>query len=376
MNVRQSMKDKNAIGNEWAKNTLFCDHGQVCATHELDRVNEVRHIDRFVVDLLRHQGDLVAIGLDGELYPKKGADMLYDQLKRYIKYDLNAIRAVFPQHVFSPYFNLFERHLGDRQQVKELIFRGNGHDLNRIIHSLRWEARRDGFKRVVDNHARAARKNGQSVLRYLRVLFEHYSRMRVVRLDLTYQRPYISTSLGLSTGRYMLDDTVTVGDVVRHREQFLDYLRASYPSMVGYVWKIEHGVYKSFHTHWIIFLDGHEVVKDQLIGRAMGDHWRDVITDGRGGYWNVNAVKDGYRRRGLLGIGEINWFDNAKREALERVALYLAKCDYFVRLEAPGLDRIFGKGGMPKPRQTNAGRPRGSHIKAKPPQGDHPQTTA
>lgn len=135
--------------------------------------------------------------------------------------------------------------------------------------------------------------------------------------------------------------------------------------MVGYIWKIEHGVYKLFHMHWIVFLDGHEVLKDELIGRAMGDHWRDVITGSRGSYWNVNAVKDGYRKRGLLGIGEINWFDNAKRETLERVALYLAKCDYFVRLEAPGLDRIFGKGGMPKPRQTNTGRPRGRKVKAK-----------
>jgi hypothetical protein len=359
------MKDKDAIGDEWTKNTLLCEDGQVCATHELDRVNEVRHIDRFVIDLLRHKGDVVVIGLDSKLYPAKGADVLYEQLQRYLKYDLDAIRAVFPKHGFSPYFDLFAQHFGDRQHVWGLILRNNGHDLNRIIHSLRWEARKDGFKKMVDNHARAARKNGHSVLRYLRALFETYSRLLVVRLDLTYQRPYVATSLGLSTGRYSLADPVTVEDVVHHREQFLDYLRAEYPAMVGYVWKIEHGVYKSFHMHWLIFLDGHEVVKDELISRAMGDHWRDVITGGRGSYWNVNAVKDGYRKRGLLGIGEINWFDNAKREALERVALYLAKCDYFVRLEAPGLDRIFGKGGMPKPRQTNTGRPRGSKAKAK-----------
>lgn len=364
------MKDKEAIGDEWAKNTLFCEHGRVCSTHELDRVSEVRHIDRFVIELLRHHGDLVTIGTDGELYPTKGGDALYDQLRRYLKYDLRAIRAVFPQHGFSPYFDLFERHLGDRQQIRELIFRGDGHDLNRVIHSLRWEARKDAFKRVVDNHTRAARKNGQSALRYIRALFETYSRLRVVRLDLTYQRPYMTTSLGLSTGRHTLDDPITAEDVVRHRESFLHYLRASFPSMVGYIWKIEHGVYKSFHMHWIVFLDGHEVVKDEFIGRAMGDHWRDVITGGRGSYWNVNAVKDGYRKRGLLGIGEINWFDDAKRGALERVALYLAKCDYFVRLEAPGLDRIFGKGGMPKPRQTNTGRPRDSKAKTESPPGN------
>lgn len=76
------MKDKNAIGDEWAKNTLFCEDGQVCATHELDRVSEVRNIDRFVIDLLHHPGDLVLIGLDGELHPTKGADVLYDQLQR------------------------------------------------------------------------------------------------------------------------------------------------------------------------------------------------------------------------------------------------------------------------------------------------------
>jgi hypothetical protein len=358
------MKEKNVIGEEWAKNTVFCDGGQVCVTHELDRVSEVRHIDRFVIDLLRHKADLVVTGLDGKLYPAKGADVLFGQLERYLKYDLNAIRTAFPKHGFTPYFDLFARYFGDRQQIWGLILRHDGRELNRIVHALRWDASKGAFKKTVDNHARGARKNGHSVLRYVRALFEAYSRLRPIRLDLTYQRPYVSTSLGLSTGR-RLEDPVTPEDVVRHREQFLDYLRENYPAMVGYVWKIEHGVYKSFHMHWIIFLDGHEVVKDELMGHAMGDHWRDVITGGRGSYWNVNAVKDGYRKRGLLGIGEINWFDNAKREALERVALYLAKCDYFVRLEAPGLDRIFGKGGMPKPRQTNTGRPRGRKVKAK-----------
>lgn len=360
------MKDKNDASSEWLRSTLLYEDGKVCATHEMDCVAEVRQIDKFVITLIRHKGPLVAKSINGRLDILTDCENLYANFLACLRLNLGFIRAVFPKHRFSPYVELYERHMGDRQKIWGVIHHGDANGLNGLVAALREEARKSGFRKAIDNHERAARKNADSVRRYVRSMFDRYSRLRVIRLDLTYQRKYVDTVrlvMKAEAGQ-PVDDPVSAEDIVKHRDMFLKYLREAYPALVGYVWKIEHGVYKSFHLHWIIFLNGHDAMQDEVMGKAMGEHWQNVITGRRGSYWNVNGHKDEYKKQGLLGIGEINWYETDRRAALEKVALYLAKVDYFIRVEAPEIDRIFGKGSTPKRTNGGSGRPRGSATSA------------
>jgi hypothetical protein len=361
------MKDRNTVGAEWLRSTLLVEDDKVCVTEEMDRVSDVRTIDEFMISMATYGRDLVIKIVKGRLKVAREDMELYAAFLRSLHIDLGLLRQVFPRGRLSPYFELYTRHLGSRHRIQSMLDHGNVDGLNTILKALRGEARTREFRTVIDKHRRASRKNGDSAIRYVRALFECYSRLLVIRLDLTYQGEYVKVTRRLlmnqwAKGNGPVKDPIAPEDVLVHRGEFLLYLRKTYPSLVGYIWKIEHGVYKSFHAHWVIFLNGHESMRDEVIGRMMGEHWRQVITCERGSYWNVNSQKNKneYEKRDLLGVGEINWYDTAAREKLERVVLYLAKVDYFVRLEAPGFVRIFGRGEIPKRTKKQVGRPRGS----------------
>ena len=95
----------------------------------------------------------------------------------------------------------------------------------------------------------------------------------------------------------------------------------------------------------------------------------DVITKGRGNYWNINANKAKYKQRGQLGIGvinasETNLVDNLKH----RVVGYLCKSTQFVSLRPPeGLYskrkiKTIRRGEFPVKPPKKLGRPRKTQV--------------
>ena len=95
--------------------------------------------------------------------------------------------------------------------------------------------------------------------------------------------------------------------------------------------------------------------QDGVLARMVGEYWRDSITAGTGRYFNCNAVKDKYK---YLGIGMISFNQLDRVSALKnRVASYLTKVDYWVRLSADS-GRSFFRGNMPKLKTMKRGRPR------------------
>jgi hypothetical protein len=127
-------------------------------------------------------------------------------------------------------------------------------------------------------------------------------------------------------------------------------------SMVGYCWKLELAPHKGFHYHMIFFYDGSKVQQDTNIARMIGEYWMNVITQGKGLYYNCNADKSKYER---CGIGTINHYDTELRENLNLAAQYLAKPDDYLRDNASNIevDRTFGRGVM-REKIENRGRPR------------------
>jgi hypothetical protein len=126
--------------------------------------------------------------------------------------------------------------------------------------------------------------------------------------------------------------------------------------MVGYCWKLEYGGEKGFHYHMIFFYDGSKVQQDTNIARMIGEYWMNVITQGKGLYYNCNADKGKYER---CGIGTINHYDTELIENLKLAAQYLAKPDDYLRDNASNIevDRTFGRGVM-REKTENRGRPR------------------
>ncbi len=111
----------------------------------------------------------------------------------------------------------------------------------------------------MNSFMRAYNKNRQSLHDYIHQLFESYSRLLVIRLDLSYKTSGVMEWLGnpLEESKDSDRRSITVDDVIAHREQFIEHLREKFgKALKGYVWKLEYGSRKGYHYHTIVFLDG------------------------------------------------------------------------------------------------------------------------
>lgn len=213
--------------------------------------------------------------------------------------------------------------------------------LNWLADSIREKASAPEFRRGLNSYHRSANKNFKELLKYERALFDCYSRMLVLRIDLSYRKEFC-----------MVEQEVAL----RHRKRLFDNARSNklFRHMLGYVTKLEYGAEKGFHFHCIFFFDGSMVREDITLAKRIGEYWASVISDGMGGYYNCNHAKETYRR---CGIGMVTYSDVDKREGLRSAMMYLTKTDIYMKLKAKG--RTFTKGVMPSS-PSGRGRPRAS----------------
>lgn len=221
------------------------------------------------------------------------------------------------------------------QQMKDVIiqFKAKADSSKIKREAMHWEAR--------------AHRNFTSLKRYLNYLIDYYKRILVVRLDLHFKL-----------------DTPDIHDPIMAKKAFDRMLhnRHQKPSifehMVGYAWRLEHTPSRGCHFHVILIFDSQFVRQGISYGDMVGEYWRDIITDGKGTFWNCN--RHAYRRYGL---GIISHMDEEKRKIfIQDVAFYLTKVgDYYSLKKPDGHAKLkcFGKGEAPKlTEHTGAGRPR------------------
>lgn len=217
--------------------------------------------------------------------------------------------------------------------------------LNECVDKIRQEANSKQFQSRLNNYRRASNKNYKELTGYVNALFERYSRLLVLRVDLSYQKQHSKT---------------TQAEAKRDRERLFGNMRSNklFGDMVGYIWKLEHGPEKGFHYHVMFFFDGSRVREDGVLAKRIGLYWVDVVTKGRGLYYNCNAVKFLYKS---CGIGMVDHSDAQLREGLRMAMVYLTKTDLYMKLQTLG--RGMGKGGWPDPKSSR-GRPRATAIDA------------
>jgi hypothetical protein len=258
----------------------------------------------------------------------------------------------FPKHGFNPYVDLLfnARKESSGAALRDDWIRSRGYEavrvaaqLNAFVSEMRTRASERKFQNLLDRVRRNCDKNTRSMKHYIDAIFRHRGgRHLVLRLDLAF-----AMEDAWAAAR---PTTVTLKQAKEDLVKFQRYLREHLP-VTGFAAKLEYGLLRGYHFHAMIFLNGHLMHKDILIAKRLGEYWERVICEGKGRYWNCNAVK--YEVRG---IGMINYDDGDKRVALiEKVAGSLTKSDFWMRFQ-PGGKTLF-KGLMPEP-PPKSGRPR------------------
>lgn len=210
---------------------------------------------------------------------------------------------------------------------------------NECVDKIRQDVKSERFQSRLNSYQRSSNKNYKELTRYIEELFGRYSRLLVLRVDLSYSKENSKTTQAVAK---------------QDRERLFGNARSNklFDDMVGYIWKLEHGPDKGFHYHMMFFYDGSKVREDITLAKRVGEYWAEVVTKGRGLYFNCNAIKLDYH---TCGIGMVN-FDSAElREGLCRAVIYLTKTDLFMKLQTVG--RGMGKGNRPSQKDSR-GRPR------------------
>lgn len=183
---------------------------------------------------------------------------------------------------------------------------------------------------------RQKKRNVDSALKLERDMFDWRSRHNILNLTLRYNKDHRAN--------------MTLADIQMHRDKLLNNRRTNklLQGIDGYVWAIEEGEDEGgIHMHTTIFYDGRRA-QDVNIAQSIGEYWIDVITDGKGAYYNSNTDKERLKKNGSIAfVGQVNRGDNEKREALRNHFDYLAKAEQLVK-NRTGNDRMFGTSQTPK----------------------------
>ncbi|MBJ9696359.1 inovirus-type Gp2 protein [Burkholderia cenocepacia] len=208
------------------------------------------------------------------------------------------------------------------------------------------------FKERVRVRKRNAARNEAKGLAIEQKVFENKSRQLVLMLHFGYQRKHRSA--------------MTFDDIQKHRKKFFNNCRTNklLRGIVDYIWKLEEGDESGLHLHVLIFYTA-ESCRDVYIAQQLGEYWNDIATEGKGQYWNSNAHKAFHEKYGHgVGTGEINWDDDAKREALRENIRYMTKADQFLKMKYGEHSRLFGTSQVEEKKKP--GRPRTAKLKGDP----------
>lgn len=194
-------------------------------------------------------------------------------------------------------------------------------------------------RRAYDN----SRKNRKGMREWVNALFQKHAYLQVIRVDVGY-RKNIATSVPYEMASFQ-------------RARFCKYFHHDplFAHMVGYAWKLEWGVSRGFHYHFLFFFDASQVQNDVLRAQWIGEYWSNKITNGDGTYYSCNhKAEETYYYNAL---GKMAYYDAHNRQGLECIISYLTKPDEYASLAVSGRtffhSRTPPSSGGPRP-----GRPR------------------
>ena len=242
---------------------------------------------------------------------------------------LTHMREIYGLHL------IHERYL-DSDVADELA-----RDTNNALYAFLREFKSKAHRKRLNNLKRAKNRNQLSIATYVNSLFDQHAKLLVIRLDIGYHEDYY--------------DQLTLDLVTEDRNCYLRRVQNKYPALLGYIWKLEFGVDRRFHTHITFIFNGAVHQRDISLGIALGEVWEDM-TDNNGSYFNCQVRREEYREWGTDGIGMVHYSDTVKRIKLINALGYLTKLGLQLLAVLPAGRRTFGRMETPLP-QSRLGRP-------------------
>ncbi|MEK5747228.1 MULTISPECIES: YagK/YfjJ domain-containing protein [Acinetobacter] len=196
------------------------------------------------------------------------------------------------------------------------------------------------YKKAVQLRKEKSLNQNKKAKRLIQKLIFKFSKLLVIRIDFSIYRKFeITLELMKTYLSIFLKKLHTPNDKV--------------PPIVGYIWKLEYGIQKGYHYHFIFFMDGNIHKQETFFVDQLAKLWKE-ITLNKGTYHSCNHNKGSYR---TLAIGTLVHDDQEKINALYMVVDYITKVDQFIIEKTLTNYRTFGYSTR-KYEKSKAGRPR------------------
>ncbi len=137
------------------------------------------------------------------------------------------------------------------------------------------------------------------------------------------------------------DHTVTLELLKTYLRMFIKKLHApndKVPPIVGFVWKLECSVLKSYHYHFLFFMDANTFTEDKNFAYKLGELWQK-ITLKKGIYQSFNHEE---QVRKNLAIGILTHDDQEKIDSLNKMIYHITKTEQFIHERSQINQRTFG----------------------------------
>lgn len=180
--------------------------------------------------------------------------------------------------------------------------------------------------------------NTESLKEYVEQIFNHHTKVLMVRVDLGY----------LNDSK----EQITVEQFYRHFEVMRNRLSNQdtfFSNLHGYSWAIEQGRERGYHVHLLLMYDGTKVQNGSYYAQRVGEKWQH-ITQGHGSYFNLHS-KDYINKLRMagcdIGIGMVSRNNEGDWERVVTVIEYLtdsAKDEQRLRVKCFRNMQTFGKG--------------------------------
>ena len=163
------------------------------------------------------------------------------------------------------------------------------------------------------DHLTINQLNYQSIINLIDGLFTRYSKVMVVRVDLSYRKDIIG-EISPDFIKFQISNMLTNNS--RHN--------AIFEHLITYAWCLEYGTERQWHAHLFLFFNGQKVREDIVYSLEVCKYWVGVITQRAGTGFSCNAIQDQYKKNG---IGMVNRGDTDKIQALKGATKYICKQD-------------------------------------------------
>lgn len=189
---------------------------------------------------------------------------------------------------------------------------------------------------------KTVKKRLDSAKEYTDKLFDKYSKLNVIRLDVGYKKPH-SEDMSLED----------IKDDIKHMLNNRRSKQSVFEHNVGHIIKTEYTKDKGVHGHIVMFFNGQRIQKGNHKAKQVGEYWQNEITKKKGSYHSCH--RNTYKKNG---IGMIDYTDEEKRQNLDIAVGYLCKDDQAIdSIKGDNQTKSFTRGTMPK-NKSNIGRPR------------------